>query len=479
MSFIGIIRAFISFFNYFCMAYTLALTLIYFIQFVISIFKIKKEEKAEISDDYRRYEDSENLLPISLIVPAYNEQENIVHNVKSLMKINYPVFEIIVVNDGSNDNTHKEMVDSFHLKQIKSSIKVEIQTQEIQGIYYNSEYPNLLYIDKLNGGKSDALNAGINASSYPLFACLDADSRIEKDALLKLGQLFLKDSSTVVAGGFVRIANGSVVEDGQWREFSLPKKMVEKFQIVEYFRSFLYGRVSWGNSLLIVSGAFGLFRKDAVIKVGGYKLNTIGEDMEIIVKLHHYLRKERREQKDKKKRKKNKYKVAFCHEAVCWTQGPMSFKDLANQRRRWQVGLFDTLLSHFTMTFNPFYGIVGLISIPYNWLFELFGAVIEFFGYFIIPFSLLMGELNIFFFIIYLLLTVSIGSMFSIGGVILEQYTRKGYMTPKQAMTLACYALMENFGYRQFVVFSRVQGVFRFRKLKNQWGSIQRKTFNE
>ena len=461
------------------MAYTLSLSFVYLIQFIISVFKIKKEQKVEISDDYMRYEDSDNLLPISLIVPAYNEQENIVNNVKSLMNINYPVFEIIVVNDGSKDNTHREMVDAFRLKKIKSSIKVDIQTQEVQGIYYNSKYPNLLYIDKLNGGKSDALNAGINASSYPLFACLDADSRIERDALLKLGQVFLKDSSTVVAGGFVRIANGSVVEDGKWREFNIPKKMVEKFQIVEYFRSFLYGRVSWGNSLLIVSGAFGLFRKDIVVKVGGYKLNTIGEDMEIIVKIHRYMRRQREEQKGSKRKKRVKYKIAFCHEAVCWTQGPMSLKDLMNQRRRWQVGLFDTLLSHFSMTLNPIYGSVGMVSIPYNWIYELFGAMIEFLGYFIIPFSLLMGELNAFFFIIYLLLTVSIGSVFSIGGVILEQYTRKGCMTPKQAMTLACYALIENFGYRQIVVFSRVQGILKFRKLKNQWGSIQRKTFNE
>ncbi|MFR5875043.1 MAG: glycosyltransferase family 2 protein [Eubacterium sp.] len=473
MSVMEFIRKFISVFNYFCMAYTLSLSVIYLIQFIISIIKVKKDKKAEISDDYRRYEDSENLLPISLIVPAYNEQENIVHNVKSLMKINYPVFEIIVINDGSSDNTHKEMIDAFNLKQIEASIKVEIQTQDIQGVYYSSDYPNLIYLDKLNGGKSDALNAGINASSYPLFACLDADSRIEKDALLKLSQLFLKDSSTVVAGGFVRIANGSVIEDGEWREFNIPKKMVERFQIVEYFRSFLYGRVSWGRSLLIVSGAFGLFRKDAVIKVGGYKTDTVGEDMEIVVRLHHQLSKE------KKKRKGKKYTIAFCHEAVCWTQGPMSFKDLKNQRRRWQVGLFDTLLNHFSMTFNPRYGAVGLISIPYNWIYELFGAVIEILGYFIIPFSLIMGELNIFFFVIYLLLTVSIGSVFSIGGVILEQYTRKGCMTPKQAMTLACYALIEGFGYRQLVVLSRVQGILRFRKLKNQWGSIKRKSFNE
>lgn len=478
MTLMEIIRLLIIFFNYFCMAYSLLLTVVYLIQFIISIFKIKKDREVEVADDSERYADSDNLIPISLIIPAYNEEENIVHNVRSLMNLNYPVFEIIVVNDGSKDRTHDEMVNTFNMKQIESSTKVAIETQEVQGVYYNSEYPNLIYIDKLNGGKSDALNAGINASSYPLFACLDADSRIEKDALLKLGSIFLKDSSTIVAGGFVRIANGSVVEDGEWREFKIPKLLVEKFQITEYFRSFLYGRVSWGNALLIVSGAFGVFKKDAVIEVGGYKTNTVGEDMEIIVRLHHkYKQKLKKEKKDK--RRKRKYNIRFCPDAVCWTQGPMSLGDLRNQRRRWQVGLFDTLLSHFAMTFNPFYGTVGLLSMPYNWIFELFGAVVELFGYFIIPFSLLLGELNIFFFLIYLLLMVTIGSMLSIGGVILEQYTRKGCMSTKQALTLALYAILENFGYRQIIVFTRVQGIIRFRKLKNQWGNIKRKTFNE
>lgn len=467
------IRRFIEYFNYFCMSYTLLLTAVYLIQFFISIIKIIKDRHQEISDDSSRYEDSENLIPISLIVPAYNEQENIVHNVLSLMKVNYPFFEIIVVNDGSKDNTHKEMIESFDLKQIEKSIKVSIPTQEIQGVYYNKKYPNLLYIDKLNGGKSDALNCGINASTYPLFACLDADSRIEKDALLKLGNIFLKDNSTVVAGGFVRIANGSVVEEGEWREFQIPKKMIERFQIVEYFRSFLYGRVSWGNALLIVSGAFGVFLKEAVVKVGGYKTNTIGEDMEIVVRLHHELR------KPKHRKDRKKYSIKFCPDAVCWTQGPMSLGDLRNQRRRWQVGLFDTLIHHAGMTFNPRYGSIGMLSFPYNWLFELLGAVVEFLGYFIIPFSLLLGELNIFFFLIYLLVTVSVGSMLSIGGVLLEQYMRKGRMSPHQTMTLACYAILENFGFRQIIVASRVQAIFRFRKLKNSWGNIQRKSFNE
>lgn len=468
MAFLGIVRKFIRIFNYFCMSYTVILNIAYIIQLIISYFRLRKERKEELANDYEHYANSDNLLPITLIVPAYNEEDNIVHNVKSLMKLNYPNYEVVVVNDGSKDKTHFKMIEAFELKKVNPSIKVSIPTQEIQGVYYNSKYPNLVYVDKLNGGKSDALNAGINISKYPLFACLDADSRIEKNSLLMLGEMFIKDSTTVVAGGFVRIANGSVIEDGEWRGFDLPEKSIEKFQIVEYFRSFLYGRVAWGKSLLIVSGAFGLFKKDAVIEVGGYKNNTIGEDMEIVVRMHHKFKKEKR-----------KYSVKFCDKAICWTQCPMSIKDLRGQRRRWQVGLFDTLLSHFSMTFNPRYGAVGFLSMPYNFIFELLGVIVESLGYLIIPFSVIMGELNMFFFVMYLLLSVILGTMLSVGGILLEQYTRKGCFTPDQIMKLSIYAFLENLGYRQLIVLFRLEGVLRFRKYRTSWGKIKRTQFNK
>ena len=201
MNFITYVRYFISFFNWFCMAFTIILSLIYIIQLIISFVKVRKNDKARQSNDYGRYVSSENLLPISLLIPAYNEQENIVSNIKSLMKIDYPQFEIVVVNDGSTDKTHEKIVETFGLYKIESAVKTSIPTKEVRGVYYNIEYPNLIYVDKENGGKSDALNAGINISSYPLFACLDADSRIEPDALLRLSVEFLKNTDTVVAGG--------------------------------------------------------------------------------------------------------------------------------------------------------------------------------------------------------------------------------------------------------------------------------------
>ena len=470
MDIMGYIRTVISFFNYFCMAFTVLLSVIYILQMVMSFIKVRKDSKSLLSNDYERYMYSDNLLPISLLIPAYNEEENVVQNIKSLLKMDYPNFEIIVVNDGSSDKTHEKIVEAFGLYQIESSQKVSIPTKEVRGVYYNVDYPNLLYIDKENGGKSDALNAGINASSYPLFACLDADSRLEKDALLKLSIEFNKDKNTIVAGGIVRIANGSVIRDGEFKGFSMPKKIIERFQIVEYYRSFLSGRVSWGlsNSMLIVSGAFGVFQKQAVIEVGGYKTNTIGEDMEIVVRLHSYMRKNKR-----------KYKVIFCEDAVCWTQGPMSLKDIRGQRRRWQIGLLDTLISHKNLLFNPKYGTVGLVAVPYNWIFELSGALIEVLGYFIIPFSLLMGELNIFFFVIYFLLATLLGIMLSIGSLILEQYTKKNAMTAKQYILISVYAILENFGYRQLITLFRVEGIIKYRKLRQTWGKIERKEFEQ
>lgn len=470
MNFLNGVRAFIVVFNYFCMAFTIVLSIIYIIQLLVSFFRVKKGHKYLYSDDYIRYRESKNLMPISLIVPAYNEQENIVQNVRSLMKLNYPEFEVIVVNDGSKDKTAELMIEAFEMQKIETSIRVQIPTKDIRGVYYSYKYPNLLFLDKENGGKSDALNAGVNASSYPLFTCLDADSRIEKNALLLLSLEFIKDSRTVVAGGIVRIANGSKIVDGEFKGFSMPEKLVERFQIVEYYRSFLSGRVFWAmtNSMLIVSGAFGLFRKQTVIEVGGYKTNTIGEDMEIVVRIHRYMRKNKR-----------KYKVKFNENSVCWTQGPMSMKDIRSQRRRWQIGLMDTLISHIGLLLNPRYGFVGLLAVPYNWIFELFGAVVEVIGYILIPFTLLMGELNMFFFVTYFLLAVMLGVILSEGSLVLEQLTHKHAMNAKQCLMISLYAILENFGYRQAITLYRVEGMLKYRKMRRTWGEIKRKEFEQ
>jgi cellulose synthase/poly-beta-1,6-N-acetylglucosamine synthase-like glycosyltransferase len=425
--------------------------------------------KKKPADDYIRYSDSDNLMPVTIILPAHNEQENIIYSIRSLMKLNYPDYEIIVVNDGSTDQTHRLVLQEFGLHEIECPIKISLATKKIQAVYFSKEYPDLLYIDKENGGKADALNAGINASKYPLFVCLDADSLLEKDAILHLSAEFLKDTKTVVAGGFIRIANGSVIEDGEWKSFRLPDSNVERFQIVEYFRAFLSGRVSWGpaNALLVVSGAFGVFNKQAVIEIGGYRTGTIGEDMELIVRMHRYM-----------KEKKRAYAIKFSEDAICWTQGPSSLRDLRSQRRRWQIGLLDTLLLHRVMFMNPKYGAAGLLAVPYSWIFEFVGAIIEVLGYVIIPLSFFLGELSLYFFLLCLAVAIGLGIMISLGGLILEQTDNKGCMSSKQIMNLPRYAFLENFGYRQLITVFRVEGILRYKKYRNTWGRIQRVRFN-
>lgn len=460
------IHLFISFLSVFCMVFTVLLTFIYICQLIISFIRVFKNKKRMRSNDYKRYSLSKNLLPVSLIIPAYNEEKNIVSNIRALMKINYPKYEIIVVNDGSDDNTHSKIVSAFGLCKIDAAIKTSIPTKQVRGIYYNAEYPKLLYVDKENGGKSDALNAGINTSSYPLFAGLDADTCIEPDALLRICTEFLKNTDTAAAGGLVRISNGFRLKNGKAYGFSMPRKMIERFQIVEYCRSFFSGRVSWGalNSLLIISGAFSVFKKQTVIEVGGYNNDTVGEDMEIVVRLHWHM-----------KESKRKYRIVFCEEAVCWTQGPMSVKDIKSQRRRWQIGLIDTLILHKSMFLRPKYGNVGIAAIPYNWIFEMFGAFVEAVGYFVIPISFIIGELNLFFFILYYLLSVLLGAVLSLGSLILEQYAGNTILNLKQYLSLSLYAVLENFGYRQAITVFRLEGILKYRRLRSAWGKIQRK----
>jgi cellulose synthase/poly-beta-1,6-N-acetylglucosamine synthase-like glycosyltransferase len=457
-------------FNVFCLIFTLILSLIYIIQFIVSYYEIKRSIRKKPAEDYERYANSKNLMPVSILLPAFNEQTNIVKSIEALLNINYPEYELIVINDGSTDRTNDLIIEAFALKEVNLPVKISIATQKVRQIFYNAEYPGLIYINKDRGGKADALNAGINASKYPLFVSIDADSRIEKDAVLILATEFLKDTNTVVAGGIIRISNGSVIEDGVWQKFKIPQRSIEKFQIIEYFRSFFAGRISWGptNSILIVSGAFGVFNKQIAIDSGGYKVNSVGEDMELVVRIHRHMH-------DKKK----KYVIIFSENAVCWTQGPSSIRDLRTQRRRWQIGLMDTLFSHKRMFLNPRYGFTGLFAIPYSWIFEFLGAIVETVGYITIPFSFIFGVLSSGFFLLYIVISIGLGIMFSVAGLILEQTSNKGCITSKQIMDLARHAFLENFGYRQMITLFRVEGILRYRKLKGTWGEIERREFEQ
>lgn len=402
--------------------------------------------------------------PISIIVPAFNEQVTIEKSLKALLMLKYPEYEVIVVNDGSTDATMDVLTKKFSLAKVDKPFKRILKHAPIRGVYLSVEYPNLLVLDKDNGGKADALNAGINISEFPLYCSIDADSLLEKDSLVKAARLFMEDKEVIATGGIIRILNGCTVNDnGEVTEIHTPKKIIENFQAVEYTRGFLTGRTSWNSfqSLLIISGAFGVFRKDIVITVGGYRRDTVGEDMDLVLRLHQYC-----------KREKIKYKVIFIPDPVCWTQVPADIRSLLRQRNRWHRGLIESLIHSRRMFLNPLYGAVGLFGYPYFVAIEAFGPFIEFVGYFSLILFYLAGYLSRNFAILFFILAILSGIWINLGSVLLDNLIYKRYKGIKDILKLSFYGILEYFGYRQLIVIERFLASFQF--WKKGWGKLRR-----
>lgn len=460
-----VLKKVVEFYSLGIFIYFVLINFTYIFLILISIRRLRKFTQIVNSDVTSI---GEYTIPITIIVPAYNEEATIIENILSLLALDYPNYEIVVVNDGSKDNTLNLIIEHFNLRSIEQEKTSNLKTKDILGVYSSFELPNLIIVDKLNGGKSDALNVGINFSKNPLFCAIDADCVIEKDALLRIIKPFLKYDDMIAVGGMVRIANGCRIEYSVVCESSLPHRLIEKFQIIEYFRAFLTSRVGWEtlNGLLIISGAFGLFKKSAVLEVGGYT-NTIGEDMELTLKLHEHYRKN-----------KKKYKIDFTSDAVCWTQAPSHFKDLRGQRLRWHRGLADSILKHKKMMFNPKYGVIGMFSMPYFFLIELIGPIIEIIGYLVMLISIFTGLIS-WFFIFVFAMAYLFGLFFSISAVLLEKLSYNSYKKPSETMTLVVLSMVEQVCYRQITVWWRFKSFFNFKKGSQTWGHIQRRSFRK
>ena len=464
---IRILRAY----NEFSLYYLILINVINSALLLLALRGIRRYRQNLKNWPYKKMLHSTYIPPVSILVPSYNEDKTIVDNVESLLAIEYNEFEVVIINDGSTDGTMETLIKAFELKKIDSPYRKDILTKEIKGIYMSSQKRNLKVIDKVNGGKADALNAGINVAKYPLFTAIDADSILEKSSLLKVVRPFIDDPKrTVATGGIVRVQNGSKVSNGFIEEVKLSKKALPILQTIEYLRAFLFGRMGWSelNSLLIVSGAFGVFKKSEVLKVGGYTQDTIGEDMELILKVHRQMRKEKKE-----------YKVVFVPDPVCWTQAPEDLKSLRSQRIRWHRGLMDSLLNTKGMLFNPRYGSIGFFAFPYYWIIEMIGPVIEILGYFSVIASYFMGILNPSFALMYFTFSVLYGVFLSISAVMLEEYNFMKYDKVRDYLIMIVFAVLENFGYRQLTTWWRLRAFFGYRRKKNSWGNIKRNEFND
>jgi cellulose synthase/poly-beta-1,6-N-acetylglucosamine synthase-like glycosyltransferase len=402
--------------------------------------------------------------PATIIMPAWNEQDIIVQSVSSILKTDYPNLEVVVVDDGSTDETLVRLVNAFRLVEMDLIYRPRLPTRPIRGFYMNPRIPNLLVISKDNGGKPDALNVGINTCRTPYFCTLDSDCLLERDALLRLMRPIIRSpQNTVASGGIVRILNGCEVKDGQVVKVGLPPGRVERFQVVEYLRSFLFGRTGWNllGGTLIVSGAFAVFHRETVIDAGGFKHDTVTEDMDLIVQIHHWAI-----------HKKRKIKMNFTSDPVCWTECPASLANLSKQRRRWQMGLFQTLWKYSEMLFNRKYGVIGMLSYPFQLYIEGFGAAVEFLGYFMVPIALMLGIVPPALFVLFVVLGLVYGSFLSVGAVLLEELTYRRYPSFRDLSTLLGYAVIENIGYRQVVLYFRFQGLVRFLTGFRSWEKV-------
>ena len=431
----------------------------------LSLFSLSKLMRSRLlGDSPEVYSGLE--LPISVLVPAYNERSSIVTSVHSLLQLNYPEFEIIVINDGSKDDTFKMLEREFSLVSFPEAYRQQLDTEQIYGVYRSTLYKNLRVIDKENGGKADSLNAGINISRSPLFCCVDADSILERGSLHKVVQPFLENSLVVATGGTIRIANGCKVNKGYIETIDLPKKLLPLLQVVEYVRAFLFGRMGWSplNAMLIISGAFGLFKKDVVVEVGGYRRNTIGEDMELTMRIHKHYRLATK-----------KYRIVFVPDPICWTEAPEDLATLKNQRIRWQRGLLESMFLNVKLLLHYRSGWVGWVAFPFMLIFEALGPIIEMLGYIFVFVLACTGNISFQTMWVFYFATICFGILLSVSALLLEEISFRVYSRPKQFLVLLFAVLIENLGYRQINAWWRIVGVARWMiGQEAKWGHMKR-----
>jgi cellulose synthase/poly-beta-1,6-N-acetylglucosamine synthase-like glycosyltransferase len=452
--------------------YVFVINIIYLFLVTLGFFALRKHHSPFSPTDRDAIRRSPLTPSISLIVPSYNEEVSVKESVGCMLRLDYPSYEVIVVNDGSKDRTLEFLVDEFKLYKSARSVSGPLETKLVRKVYESTEPVRLLVIDKTNGGKADSINAGINAARNDLVMVVDSDSLIERDGLFEMVKPFLEDPErTFAVGGTVRAVNDCEVRNGMVRRISTSKSILANFQSVEYLRAFFGGRVGFSlfNCMLIISGAFGLFRRDKAIEVGGFEDSSIGEDMELVVRMHHFYRD-----------RKEPYRIAYVAAPVCWTEVPQDWKILHRQRKRWQRGTVDSLWRHREMLLNPRYGGVGMFAFPYFVLFEMFGPLVETLGYLLTVVGLLFHIISTYVAVLFFTVSIAFGILLSTSAVLLDELTPCKFPYWKNTLTLFAAAVLENFGFRQVLTVWRAQGLWDgIRGKKTSWGVMVRRGFSQ
>jgi cellulose synthase/poly-beta-1,6-N-acetylglucosamine synthase-like glycosyltransferase len=406
---------------------------------------------------------------ISILAPAHNEEATVTESIRSLLTLRYPNLEVVLVNDGSSDQTLEVLKRDFDLVAIHAApIRRRIETQPIRGLYRSRRTPALVVVDKENGGKADALNAGLVVATGELACAIDADTIVEPDALQRMIRPFLLDDNVVAAGGTLRVVNGADVRAGRVVRERAPRRFLPGVQALEYLRAFLAGRVGWnrlgGN--LIISGAFGLFRREPMIAAGGYRHDTVGEDMELVVRMRRLARE-----------RGGPEQIVFVPDPVAWTEVPRRLRILGRQRDRWHRGLADVIERHRGVILNPRYGAMGLVVAPYFLFVELLAPVVELVGVLVAIGGLILGLVDVEFALLFLLVVYGLGLVLTTLTLALEEWTFCGYGGLRDRLMLLLFGALESFGYRQLTAFWRLRGLVRHWRGHGDWGAMEREGF--
>lgn len=403
--------------------------------------------------------------PVSILVPAYNEERTIVASVRSLLSLHFPQFEVIVVNDGATDATLARLTDAFALIEVPTVYRRVVPTAPVLRIFRSLRHPNLVVMDKENGGTPDALNTALNMAQYPLVCAIDADTLLDSEAVLRASRLFAEDDTVVGVGGTIRPLNNAVVREGQVLEVRLPRRWIERFQVLEYARAFFIGRAAWSqlSALMLISGAFSIFRRDAVLAVGGFWTETVSQDLELVFRLHKHHR-----------RTGEPARMVFTPDPIAWTEVPSDMATLRRQRNRWQRGLWETLWHHRDMLFNPRYGRLGLVGVPYFWIFEAMAPAVELGGYVALVLSAIFDTLFAHFATLFVLLAVLYGVLFSQFAAGVETFLLARYPRLRDRMALLAASFLEFVGHRQVLVVERFLAGFQVRSKRGKWGVMRR-----
>lgn len=446
--------------------------LIYLALLILALASSAAHQRRLSSIRLEKLKDSPFVPPIAVLVPAHNEEQSIVESVRALLALDYPELEIIVINDGSKDATLERLEEAFQLMPTDIAHVRSVECQPVRGVYMTPSEPRLLVVDKESrGSKADAVNAGLNIASSQYVCVVDADAILERDALLRImAPVITSHKKVVAAGGIVRAINGCRVRDGRLAQVKLPRRGIEALQVVEYLRAFLIGREGWAyfNMLVIISGAFGVFQRDLLRQIGGYRASAIGEDLDVVVRMHRYLLE-----------RKEEYHISFVPDPVCWTEVPSDARSLGRQRARWQKGLMDVLWGSRDMVLNPRYGRIGMFALPYQWVFEFLAPWVEIIGYSTIVLAWLLGVLNREFFVLFLLFGYGFATMISIGSVLQEELTYKRYQDWKDVLRLIAWCFLEHFPYRQLQMWWRVKGTVQYLRGDVVWEPLRRAGFQK